>query len=151
MAVTLVQKKAPIGPRKEKGIYRKGIFAGTPARCPTGHLAVKRGSKIFLGPKSAVKQRGQEKKGPPDIALKSFSQKGPKMVLCSFHRSHREICTPNQPVLGRNFWMISGGPFLSRPCVLLLAKVRLEFSRMFVPKFAPNFPPKVEDFLYFIS
>ena len=44
---------------------------------------------------SAVKQRGREKKGPPDIAPKSFSPKGPKWC-CSFHRSHREICTRNR-------------------------------------------------------
>ena len=43
--------------------------------------------------KSAIKQRGREKKGPPDIIPKSFSQ---KVVLCSSHRSHREICTPNR-------------------------------------------------------
>ena len=64
---------------------------------------------------SAVKQRGREKKGPPDIAPKSFSQKGPKW--CSvpsigvIEKSALEI----GQFLRRNFWMISGGPFLSRP------------------------------------
>ena len=43
---------------------------------------------------SAVKQRGREKKVPPKRA---------KMVLCSFHRSHREICTRNRPLSETKF------------------------------------------------
>ena len=67
------------------------------------------------GPISAVNQRGRENKGPPDIVPKSFSKRA-KMVLCSFHRSHGEICTRNRPVSETKFLlMISGGPFLSRP------------------------------------
>ena len=69
----------------------------------------------FLWPISALNQRGREKKGPPDIAPKSFSYKGP--TWCSaFHRSHRDICTGNRPVSERKFLeTISDGPFLSRP------------------------------------
>ena len=53
--------------------------------------------------KSAVNQRGQEKKGPPDVAPKSFSQKRANMVFCPFHRSHREICTRNRPLSETKF------------------------------------------------
>ena len=64
---------------------------------------------------SAVKQRGQEKKGLPNIASKSFSQKGPKwcsaLSIGVIGKSALEI----GHFLRRNFWMISGGPFLSRP------------------------------------
>ena len=64
---------------------------------------------------SAVKQRGREKKGPPDIAPKSFSQKGPRwcsvLSIGVIGKSALEI----GHFLRRNFWMISGAPFLSRP------------------------------------
>ena len=64
---------------------------------------------------SAVNQRGREKKGPPDIAPKSFSQKGPKwcsvLSIGVIGKSALEI----GHFLRRNFWMISGGPFLSWP------------------------------------
>ena len=36
---------------------------------------------------SAVKQRGREKRGPPDICTKMLLPKRAKTVLCSFHRS----------------------------------------------------------------
>ena len=65
--------------------------------------------------KSAVKQKGREKKGPPDIAPKSFSLKRPKMVLCSFHGSHREICIRNRRLSETKFLDDLWGPFLSRP------------------------------------
>ena len=65
--------------------------------------------------RSAVKQKGRKKKGPPDIAPKSFSQKGPKwcsvLSIGVIGKSALEI----GHVLRRNIWMISGGPFLSRP------------------------------------
>ena len=65
---------------------------------------------------SAVHKRGQEKKGPPDIAPKSFSQKEPKW--CSVLSIG--VCKGNLHFeighfLRRNSWMISGVPFLSRP------------------------------------
>ena len=64
-----------------------------------------------------MKQRGRENKGPPgiDSCPKILLLKRAKMVLCPFRRSHREICTLNRQFLRRGFWMISGGPFLSRP------------------------------------
>ena len=34
--------------------------------------------KVYVPSPLAINQRGREKKGPPDIAPKSFSQKGPK-------------------------------------------------------------------------
>ena len=61
---------------------------------------------------SAVKQRGRENKGPPDVAPKSFSWKGPKR--CSvpsigvIGKSALEI----GQFLRRTIWMISGGPFV---------------------------------------
>ena len=62
---------------------------------------------------SAVKQRGQEKKGPPDIAPRSFSQKRAKwcsvLSIGVIGKSALEI----GHFLRRNFWMISGGPSLS--------------------------------------
>ena len=66
---------------------------------------------------SAVKQRGREKKGPPDIAPKSFSPnfKGPKwcsvLSIGVIGKSALEI----GHFLRRNFWMIFRGPFLSWP------------------------------------
>ena len=64
---------------------------------------------------SAVKQRGREKKGPRDIAPKSFSQKGPEwcsaLSIGVIGTSALEI----GHFLRQTFWMISGGPFLSRP------------------------------------
>ena len=66
---------------------------------------------------SAVKQRGREKKGPPDIAPKSCSQKG----ALFFHRSHREICTRNRPLSETKFLDDFLGPLpLLAPFVLLL-------------------------------
>ena len=61
---------------------------------------------------SAIKQRGREKKGPPDIAPKSFpSLRRTKMVsvpsIGVIGKSALEI----GQFLKRNFWMISGGPF----------------------------------------
>ena len=64
--------------------------------------------------KSAVNQRGREKKGPLDIAPQSFSQRRPKwcsvLSIGVTGKSALEI----GHCLRRNFWMISGGPFLSR-------------------------------------
>ena len=55
-------------------------------------------------------KKGREKKGPPDIAPKSFSQKGPKwcsaLSIGVIGKSALEI----GHFLRRNFWMISGGP-----------------------------------------
>ena len=60
-------------------------------------------------------KRGWEKKGPPEISPKSFSQKGPKwcsvLSIGVIGKSALEI----GHFLRRNFWVISGGPFLSRP------------------------------------
>ena len=61
------------------------------------------------------KQRGREKKGAPDIAPKSFSKQGPKwcsvLPIGVIGKSALEI----GHFLRRNFWMISGFPFHSRP------------------------------------
>ena len=38
-----------------------------------------------------------------------------KMVLCSFHRSHREVCTRNRPLSETKFLDDFWGPFLSQP------------------------------------
>ena len=70
---------------------------------------------------SAVKQRGRaQKKGPPDIAPKSFSQKGPKwcsvLSIGVIGKSALEIGHFLRP----NFWMISGGPPSPGPFVSLL-------------------------------
>ena len=60
---------------------------------------------------SAVKQRGRENGYCPKIIL----LKRAKMVLCPFHRSHREICTRNRPLSKTKFLDDFWGPFLSRP------------------------------------
>ena len=69
--------------------------------------------------KSAVKQRGREEKGPPDIAPKSFSQKGPK--CCSVPSIG--VIGKSVPVSERKFLDDFWGPFLSRPLCLLLTKL----------------------------
>ena len=94
--------------------------------------------------KSAVKQRGREKKGPPDIALKSFSQKGPKW--CSVRsigvigKSALEI----GQFLTRNFWMIFGGPFLSRP--LCFTAEKPQFSEQLSERFPELLRTHLKDF-----
>ena len=82
---------------------------------------------------SAVKQRGREKKGPPDIAPKSFSQKRPKW--CS---------VPSTGVIGKSAleighflrwisgWFL-GAPSSPGPFGLLLTNT---------PKFTPSHPGK---------
>ena len=68
---------------------------------------------------SAVKQRGREKKGPPEIAPKSFSQIGPKWCSVLSIGVIGQCARKIGHFLRRNFWMISGGPFLSRPLLIL--------------------------------
>ena len=48
-----------------------------------------------------------------------------KIVLCPYHRCHREICTRNRPVLRRSFWMIS----LPAPFGLLLIHMRQMYQQ----------------------
>ena len=63
----------------------------------------------------AVNQRGRERtKGAPDIAPKSLLLKRAKMVLCPFHRIHREICSQNRPLSEMKFLDDFWGP-LSLP------------------------------------
>ena len=76
--------------------------------------------RILVHYSSAVKQRGRENNGAAGYCPKILLLKRAKMV-CPFHRSHREICTRNRPVSETKFLlMISGGPSLSRPFILLL-------------------------------
>ena len=82
----------------------------TKLRLQTSHLRAHI-PRLGGAQKSAVKQRGREKKGPPDIAPKSFSPKAAKIALCSFHRSHREICTQNWPLSETKFLDDFWGPF----------------------------------------
>ena len=70
-----------------------------------------------FSPPSEVNQRGREKKGPPDVP-KILLLKGAKMVLCPFHRSHREIWTRNRPVSETKFLDDFWGP-LSLPAPLV--------------------------------
>ena len=70
---------------------------------------------------SAVKQRGREKKGPPGIAPKILLSKRVRMVLCSFHRSHREIWTRNRPLSEPKFLKDFWGP-LPLPAHIPLAR-----------------------------
>ena len=93
----------------------EGNFESQSLAFQVGHLEKTRSQDITAhGYFSNKTKRGREKKGPSDIASKSFSQKGPKW--CSVHRSHREkIALEIGQLLRRNSGMISGGPFLSRP------------------------------------
>ena len=72
---------------------------------------------------SAIKQRGPGEQGAAGHCPKILLLRRAKMVLCSSHRSHREICTRNRPVSEINFWMISGGPFLSWPPFCFTAEI----------------------------
>ena len=51
----------------------------------------------------------------PDSVTHFCRGAGPKVVLCPFHRSRREICTPNRPVSETNFLDDFWGPFLFQP------------------------------------
>ena len=68
---------------------------------------------------SETKRPGEQ--GAAGYFPKILLLKSAKMVLCPFQRSHREICTRNRPVSETKFWMISGGPFLSRPLCFIAA------------------------------
>ena len=61
------------------------------------------------------KTKGPGEEGAARYCPKFLLPKRAKMVLCSFHRTHREICTRNRPLSETksldDFW----GPFLSRP------------------------------------
>ena len=59
---------------------------------------------------SAVNERGREKKGPLDIAPKSFSPKGPKWCSVLSIGVIRKSALEIGYFPRRNFWMISGGP-----------------------------------------
>ena len=59
---------------------------------------------------SAVKQRGREKKGPAGYCPKILLPNRAKMVLCSFHRRDREICTRNRPLSEAKFLDDFWGP-----------------------------------------
>ena len=61
------------------------------------------------------KTKGPGEQGATGYCPKLLLLKRANMVLRPFHRSHREICTRIGQFLRRNIWMISGGPFLSRP------------------------------------
>ena len=89
---------------KGKGEEKPGCFK-------PGCLHFLCGSALF----SAVKQRGRENRGPQDIAPKILVLKRAKMVLCPFHRSHREICTRNRPVSETKFLDDFCAPLLSWP------------------------------------
>ena len=79
---------------------------------------------------SAVNARGREKNGAAGYCPKLLLPKRAKMVLCSFHRSHREICTRNRPLSETKFLlMISGGAFLSQP-LWFTAERRVNFGML---------------------
>ena len=54
-------------------------------------------------PLSVVKQRGREKNGAARYCPTILLPKRVKMVLCSFHRSHRDVCTRDQPLSKTKF------------------------------------------------
>ena len=66
-------------------------------------------------PIASTKPKGPGEQGAAGYCPKILLLKGAKMVLCPFHRSHREICTRNQPVSETKFLDEFWGPFLSRP------------------------------------
>ena len=59
--------------------------------------------------------KGPGEEGAPDIAPKSFSQKGPKRCSVLFIGAIGKSALKIGHLLRRNFWMTSWGPFLSRP------------------------------------
>ena len=65
------------------------------------------------------------------------------MVLCPFHRSHREICTQNQPVSETTFLDDLGGPFLSRPLSFTAESILEDFARDFSGRWALFPVPKI--------
>ena len=64
---------------------------------------------------SAVKQRGRDNKGPPDISQNPSPKKGQDVALSLSLGVIGKSALEIGHFLGRNFGMISGGPFLSRP------------------------------------
>ena len=61
----------------------------------------------------AVKTQGPGEEGAAGYCPKILLPKRAKMVLCSFHTSHREICTRNRPLSETKF--LDGFWGLSRP------------------------------------
>ena len=66
---------------------------------------------VVAYPAFSSKRKGPGEQGAAGYCPKILLLNRAKVVLCPFHRSHGKICTRNR----WDFWMISGGPFLSRP------------------------------------
>ena len=94
-----------------------------PCNFPTRFPCKNNSPKTFCrGAGDQLKQRGREKKGPPDIAPKILPPKR-AILWCSvfFHTSHREIGTRNRPLSETKFLdFFLGAPFSPGPFVLLL-------------------------------
>ena len=78
-------------------------FRDVLARNKEGHGA----GKVCWYCHFSSKAKGPGEKGATGYCPKILLLKSAKVVLCSFHRSHREICTRNRPLSETNFWMIS--------------------------------------------
>ena len=94
---------------------------------------------------SAVKQRGRENKGPPDIAPKSFL-KGPKWCSVPSIGVIGKSAVDIGQFLRRNCWMISGSPFLSRP--LCITAENPQKPRAVEPPFFGPDPPHIRYLRY---
>ena len=69
----------------------------------------------------SIKTKGLGEQGAAGYCPKILLLQRTKMVLCPFHRSHREICTRNWPVFRDEIsgWFL-GAPFSPGPFLLLL-------------------------------
>ena len=97
------------------------------------------GVTLLQGHKVGSKPEGPGEKGATGYRPKILLLRRAKMVLCPFHRSHREICTQNRPVSETkfldDFWGApsSPGPFsllLTSPEGPKMKKIR-DFEREF--------------------
>ena len=85
-------------------------------RCPGTFRGLNRfGLRRWSGRFFSSKPKGPGEQGPPDFAPKSCSSKGPKWCCVPSIGVKGKSAPEIGQFLRRNFGMISGGPFLSRP------------------------------------
>ena len=94
-------------------------------------------TRVTCGPSASSKTKGPGEQRAAGYCPKILLLKRAKMVLCPFHRSHREICTQNRPVSETKFLDDFLGPLSPGPFVLLL-KVELRSGLRELTAFAEH-------------
>ena len=113
-------KNVAIAEGQEEEVLRlRGWGAKLMRICPRAPLRVQKFELI------SSKTKGPGEQGAAGYCPKILVLKRVKVVLCPFHRSRGKSALEIGEFLRRNFWMISGGPFLSRP-LCFIAKVKNE-------------------------